>query len=950
MSGWRHGSVGSQIDRATPLPFTFDGRPGSGFAGDTPASALLASGIRVLGRSFKYHRPRGLWGMGNEEPNAIFDVTEDGRTTPNVRATTVMLRRNMALRSVNTAPDAARDRTGMLDLFNRFLPGGFYYKTFMAFGWMRWEPMIRRMAGLGRLDPGHCPPADIPQFNARCDLLVIGAGAAGLAAARAAARNGREVWLVDDAPEPGGSLRWRGGDIDGGDWLEFTRDAIGAITAAGGRILSGTTIWGAFDHGLFAAWERRDGSPDRLWRIRAAETVLATGAVERPLWFANNDLPGILSAEAALHYLSLYGAVAGRRILLATGNDASYPVAAALAQAGCDVTLADVRADTPATPDGVGHLRAARLTHAHGRNSVAGAVVDGRIIETDTILVSGGYTPSVHLHCQAGGKLDWDTGSDSLIPRPGSSALRVAGAVNGSFSLARALAEGHAAGRGTGPAPRAAAGDWQFFPMRPDPDLRGRQWIDPQNDVTLKDIKLAAQEGYRSVEHLKRYTTLGMATDQGRSANFAGLATMAALTGRTIPETGTTTYRPPFSPVPLGVIGGLRRGAVFNAPKRLPLEIAHKARGAMFREYGGWLRPSVYGTDDEAVLAQQEALAARKSVGLYDASPLGKIEVIGPGAAELLDYCGYLRLSTLKPGRARYGFVLGETGIVHDDGVVFRLSENRFVVSASSSHAASVRMILEEARQDVFDPAKSFIHDVTAGFATLTVTGPKSRDLLIAANLPEALYDDAKLPHMSVTETFWNGHSLRVARVSFTGDRSYEVTVPARHAPALYSALEAARQEVSGRWIGMEAVMILRAEKGFILVGKDTDGLTMPHDLGWQASREKRKDEYLGRRSLFTAEARRTDRRQLVGLEIDGVTPLPTGAHLVPLEGQRRSLGFVTSSYFSPILGRPIALALVEGGRNRIGTELGVFHLGKIGRVRICDSCAFDPTWERLHA
>ncbi len=950
MTGWRHDNAGSCIDRDRPVSFTFDGAELAGFTGDTLASALLASGVRVLGRSFKYHRPRGLWGMGGEEPNAIFDITEDGVTTPNIRATTEPLREGMALRSVNTAPDAARDRAGALDMLSRFLPAGFYYKTFMTPGWMRWEPMIRRMAGLGRLDPGHRPPADTPQTNGRCDLLVIGAGPAGLAAARAAARAGREVWLVDEADEIGGSLRWRGGEIDGGDWREFARDTRHAVSAAGGRVLTGTTLWGAFDHGLFAAWERRTGAPDRHWRIRARDTVLAAGAIERPLWFANNDLPGIMSAEAALHYLALHGAVAGRRILLATGNDASYPVAAALAGAGCTVTLADARATTPDPPEGVTVLKDARITRARGRPSVMAAAVGGRRIEADTILVSGGYTPSVHLHCQAGGKLDWNAKADSLVPRPDTSPLHVAGAANGSFGLARALEEGHAAGGGTGPAPQVAAGDWTLGAMRPDPALPGRQWVDPQNDVTLKDVRIAAQEGYRSVEHLKRYTTLGMATDQGRSANFAGLAAMAALTGRSIPETGTTTYRPPFSPVPLGVIAGPRRGDLFNAPRRLSLEALHRAQGAEFREYGGWLRPAAYGRGEEAEHAQAEARAARDTVGIYDASPLGKIEVIGPGAADLLDYCGYVRLSTLEPGRARYGFMLNETGIVHDDGVVFRLAADRFIVSASSSHATSVRMMLEEARQDIFDPRQSYIHDVTAGFVTLTVTGPAARGLLRAAGIPEAVLDDATMPHMSVTETTWNGHALRVARVSFTGDRSYELTVAARHGAALHAALDAARAEVDGRWIGMEAVMILRAEKGFILVGKDTDGLTMPHDLGWTGPRDKRTDEYLGRRALFTPEANRDDRRQLVGLEIAGDTPLPTGAHLVPPEGARRSLGFVTSSYFSPTLDRPVALALLEGGRARIGQEVGVFHMGETALARVCPACALDPKWERLHA
>ncbi|WP_306152446.1 2Fe-2S iron-sulfur cluster-binding protein [Roseovarius sp. MMSF_3281] len=950
MSGWRHDTAGDAIDRNSPRSFSFDGKQLMGFAGDTLASALLASGTQILGRSFKYHRPRGLWGLGGEEPNAIFDVAENGQTTPNTRATTQTLRDGMVLRSVNTAPDVLRDRGAVLDRFNRFLPGGFYYKTFMAFGWMRWEPMIRRMAGLGRLDSGHRPPADGPQVNARCDLLVIGAGAAGLAAARAAAMAGRKVWLVDEAAEPGGSLRWRGGEIDGKDWRDFVREACDAVQAAGGRILTDTTLWGAFDHNLFAAWERRVGASDRHWRIRASDIVLAAGAIERPLWFTNNDLPGVMSAEAALHYLALYGAVAGRNIVLATGNDASYPVAEALARVGCAVTLVDAREKTPPPPEGVKHLPSARLTRAEGKRTVRSVIVNGQRHEADTVLVAGGYTPSVHLHCQAGGKLDWEAGSDSLVPRPGTSKLRVVGAANGTFGLAEALTQGHVAGGGAGTAPQAVTENWQLAAMRPDPALPGRQWIDPQNDVTLKDVKLAGQEGYRSVEHLKRYTTLGMATDQGRNANFAGLAAMSELTGRSIPETGTTTYRPPFAPIPLGVIAGPRRGALFNAPKRLTLEVEHRAKSAEFREYGGWLRPSAYGPGDEAELAQDEARAARETVGIYDASPLGKIEVIGPGAADLLDYCGYVRLSTLKTGRARYGFILGESGIVHDDGVVFRLAEDRFIVSASSSHAASVRMILEEARQDVFDPSRSYIHDVTAGFVTLSVTGPRARDLLRAAELPKDICDDEVMPHMSVRETAWNGHSLRAARVSFTGDRSYELTVPARHGAALHGALDAARDTVSGRWIGMEAVMILRAEKGFILVGKDTDGLTMPHDLGWGGPRDKRTDEYLGRRSLFTPEAKANNRRQLVGLEVDGDTPLPTGAHLVPLHGARRSLGFVTSSYFSPILNRPVALALLENGRAKVGAEVGTFHMGDTCRARVCESCALDPKWERLNA
>ncbi len=383
--------------------------------------------------------------------------------------------------------------------------------------------------------------------------------------------------------------------------------------------------------------------------------------------------------------------------------------------------------------------------------------------------------------------------------------------------------------------------------------------------------------------------------------------------------------------------------------KRLALEETHRALGARLREYGGWLRPSAY-SGNEAEAAQSEALAARKSVGLYDASPLGKIEVLGPGAAELLDFCGYVRMSTLKPGRARYGFVLGEGGVVHDDGVVLRLAEDRFIVSASSSHVGSVRLILEEARQDRFDPSRVFLHDVTANWVTLTVSGPRSREPAARRRHARGSHRRCRpAPHERDRDCNGHGCPLRVARVSFTGDRSYELSVSARHGPALHAALEAAREQIGGCWVGLEALMILRAEKGFILIGKDTDGVTMPHDLGWGAPREKRTDEYFGRRALFTPEARRPDRRQLVGLETDDDTSLPTGAHLVPLARPRRSLGFVTSSYFSPILARPIALAMVEGGQSRMGEELGVFHLGALRPARIAQPCALDPQGDRLN-
>jgi sarcosine oxidase, subunit alpha len=931
MSGWRHGTEGAQINRAKPLSFTFDGMNLTGFEGDTLASALLASGVQILGRSFKYHRPRGLWGMGAEEPNAIIDVVLGAEHWPNCRATTTPLRDGMVLRSVNAAPDAARDRFSLMDRFHRFIPAGFYYKTFMALPWLRYEPVIRRMAGLGRVSPGFEPPADVPQINTVCDLMVIGAGPAGLAAASAGAEAGRSVWLIDDGCALGGSLRWRGGLINGADWRTFRDVTEAAVLANGGRVLKSTTLWGAFDHGLYAAWQKREGTSDVHWRIRAKEVILAAGALERPVWFANNDLPGVMSAEAAFYFLKVHGTVVGRKLLLVTGNDATLPIVEALREIGCEVTLADVR-------------QGAKLTAAKGRHHVTGAVVNGEVISCDAILCSGGYTPTVHLWCQTGGKLDWDSDKDALVPRLNTSAMKVVGAAKASFTLSEALGEGFAAAGGQGAAPNAPAeAQTPSAIIRPDPALTGRQWIDMQNDVTLKDVGIAAREGFTSVEHLKRYTTLGMATDQGRSANFAGLATMAAVTERSIPETGTTTYRPPFEPVPLRVIAGRRRGELFNPPKRLLLESGHRGEGAKFREYGGWMRPSVYGTGPEEELAQIEARVARESVAVFDASPLGKLEVVGPKASELLDFTGYVRMSTLKQGRARYGFMLGENGIVHDDGVVLRLADDRFILSASSSHVDSVRFILEDARQDRLGRKGVAVHDVTQGLVTLTVTGPKADQLLRRAGigLPE-------MAHMSVIETEFEGRFLRIARISFTGDKSYELSVLARHGAALHALLTDVLAHTGGRWIGLEAVMILRAEKGYILVGKDTDGLTMPHDLGWVGPRNKRGDEYIGKRSLFTPEAKAEGRRQLVGLEAEGV-PLVTGAHLVPITGARRSLGFVTSSYMSPNLGRPIALALMEEGRAQIGSEVAVFNDGQVRVARVALPCAYDVGGERLN-
>mgnify|MGYP001243345780 FL=1 len=934
------------------LAFTFDGKALAGRPGDTIASALLAADVRVVGRSFKYHRPRGVWGAGAEEPNALVDVGLGGRAFPNQRATTTPLAEGMAVRSVNAYPSAAADRARLLDRVSAFIPAGFYYKTFMWPHWHRFEPRIRAMAGLGRLDPATQPPADCPIVHAACDVLVVGAGPAGLSAARAAAASGGSVVLVDDQERPGGALLHRFAEIDGRPGRIWAAACVEALRGAGHRVLASATAFGVYDHNLVGVWQRRFGRPDALWQIRAGRIVVAAGAIERPLVFPDNDRPGVMSSEAALVYLRRHALLVGGRIVVATNNDKAYGVARALAEAGAQVTVADTR-DRPAAQlaEGLSVLAGAHVAGVEGRAGVEAVRVGARRIEADCLLVSGGFTPTIHLHAQAKGRLRYEETLAAFLPAGRLPGLVVAGAANGRFSLSGVLADGHAAGGGRGAAARSVTPDESYAiePAWPRPSARARQWIDFQNDVTVKDVELAARENFRSVEHLKRYTTLGMATDQGKTSNMNGLAAMAAITGRSIPETGSTTYRPPFVPVPLPVLAGRRRGELFNPVRRLVLENAHRAAGAVCREYGGWLRPAWYGPGRAEDEIAREARTARETVGILDGSPLGKIEVIGPAAGALVDYNSYQTLSTLKPGRIRYGFMLTEAGVIYDDGVVAKISDDHYVVSCSSGHVAGVAARLEEWRQDRFDPARVFVHNSTPQWATLTATGPRARDLVAMLGLGLSLSDEA-LPHMAFADGRFEGAPARIARVSFTGDRSYEISVPASKAAALHRAMMEAARAIGGSPLGSEALLLLRAEKGYIVAGKDTDGTTMPHDLGVVGPRDRRQDEYVGKRALFTENARSPDRRQLVGLAVEGAVPLPVGAHAVETAaGRRRSIGYVTSSYDSLTLGRPIALALVENGLSRMGETVELVHLGRPARAGIVPACVFDPQGERLN-
>jgi sarcosine oxidase subunit alpha len=944
-------AVGGRIDRSRGLGVSFDGRRLVAHPGDTLASALLANGVQLVGRSFKYHRPRGIVAAGSEEPNALVTVGRGAGATPNTRATVQEAFDGLVAVSQNRWPSLGLDLLAVNDLAAPLIGAGFYYKTFMwpkAFWERVYEPLIRRAAGLGRLS-GERDPDPCEKAFAFCDLLVIGAGPAGLMAALTAGRAGARVILAEEDFVLGGRLnaeRLEVGGRAGADWAAAVAAELAAMPNV--RVMTRTTVTGVYDGGTYGALERvaehvavrPEGAPLHcFWRIAARRAVLCAGALERLVAFPDNDRPGVMLASAARSYLHRW-AVAPQRVAVFTTNDDGWRTAADLAAAGVEVTaLIDPRSGA-AVPEGPWRRFAGgEVIGTRGRQGLREVSVrpDGRVhrLEADCLAVSGGWNPTLHLTSHLGARPVWDDGIAGFVPVAGAvPGLAVAGAAAGTFSTQAALNGGAAAGRAAldvlgflaaavevPEAEDRAVRTTPFWQVKG----RGRAWLDFQNDVTVKDVALAARENFRSVEHMKRYTTLGMASDQGKTGGVAGLAVLAELTGRSPADTGTTTYRPPFVPVPIAALGAGGTGEGFAPQRFTPAHDVIAGLGAPFIEAGQWYRPSWFpaaGETDWRQGCDREVRMVRSSVGVCDVTTLGKIDVQGPGAAAFLDRVYTNTISTLSAGRVRYGIMLREDGFVMDDGTVARLGEGHFIVTTTTAAAGQVMAHLEFCLQCLWPELDVHVVSVTEQWAQTAVAGPRSRELL--NGVLEARLDNEGFPFMACGPVRIGGVEARLFRISFSGEQAYEVAVPSRYGAALFALLVERARELGGGSYGMEALNVLRIEKG-LLTHAELHGRTTADDLGLARMMAKGKD-FIGKASAARPGLRGPEREQLVGLKpVDPAGRLLSGAHVLETNAAftaAEDQGYLTSQCRSPTLGHDIALGFVVNGRARIGDRV----------------------------
>jgi len=996
MAGANRIAGAGRLAPAKTARFTFDGQAFEGLQGDTLASALIANGVHLVARSFKYHRPRGILSAGSEEPNAVVGISRDkARSQPNVRATVQELYDGLTAVSQNRWPSLAFDIGELNNLGSPFFSAGFYYKTFMwpKAAWMKfYEPNIRAAAGLG-VSPTEPDPDHYASIYAHCDVLVVGGGAAGLSAALAAAETGAKVIICDEQSEFGGALQFESGAaLDGAGGFEWSKAGAEKLAAMDNvRILPRTTAFGYYAQNFVGLVERvtdhladpdADLPRERLWQVRAKRVIIATGAIERHMLFSNNDRPGIMLASAARKYLNHYGAAVGRRVGVYTANDSAYYAAIDLKKAGVEIAAIVDWRDAPkgaaideAKGLGIDVLTGHEVTSTGGRLRVSSITVQpksggaARTIELDALITSSGWTPSVHLYSQSRAKVVWDAQSERFVPGDNVQDSVSVGACNGTVDLETAVSEasdaGRAAAKGAGVSSRSRAtkikvsggeswGGNMLGTGLEETGGKGKCFIDFQNDVMAKDVRQAVREGMHSIEHVKRFTTTGMATDQGKTSNMHGLAIAAGALGREIPKVGLTTFRAPFTPVTFGALVNHGRGPLFDVTRRTPMHEWEVEQGAVFEDVGNWKRAWYYprAGEDMHAAVNRECATVRKTVGIFDASTLGKIEVVGPDAAAFMELLYTNPWQKLGVGRCRYGVMLREDGFIYDDGVIGRLAEDRFHVTTTTGGAPRVLNHMEDYLQTEFPQLKVHLTSTSEQWAVIAVQGPKSLDII--APLVEGIdLSDEAFPHMSVREGKICGVPTRLFRMSFTGDRGYEINVPADYGRAVWEAVWAEGEKHDACAYGTETMHVLRAEKGYIIVGQDTDGTVTPHDAGLSWAVGKKKTDFVGIRGLQRPDLVAPGRRQLVGLLTkDPKTVLEEGAQIVADPNQpipMKMIGFVTSSYWSENCGHSIAMALIEDGFNRMGEKLYVPMPDRTIEVEVTGTVFFDKEGGRVN-
>ncbi len=992
---------GRLVNKNKAVSFTFNGKHLQGFEGDTLASALLANDQMLVGRSFKYHRPRGVVASGAEEPNGLVNMGKGGTFEPNQRITTTELFEGLTATSQNHWPSLEFDVGAINAALSRFLPAGFYYKMFMyprPFWKHVYEPFIRQSAGLGKA-PKDRDADTYEHFNVHVDVLVVGGGIAGLAAALAAGERGARVLLVEQTAHWGGRAAVDSPEIDGQPSTEWIKSTVQALEEMDNVDIRARCMGaGVYDHGYALAYERLtdhapeiDGPRHRLWRIRAKQIVTATGAIERPLSFAGNDIPGVLLASAVRDYVVNYGVSIGDRTVVVTNNDDAYRTAIILKQAGLDVpAIVDARAQAAgplidqARELGIRVELGKGIASVKGGKRVTGVGIctqagEGAVLEEiacDCVAMSGCWSPVVHLWSHCGGKLIWDEDQVMFRPDPeraptgdkGQPFVATAGIANGHLFTAEVVGDGWAAGRAAAKAAghkkkggQAPLGhDLEEGPISPiwlmpqgaGQALRAKAWLDFQNDVKVSDVQLAAQEGFESVEHAKRYTTLGMATDQGKLSNINGLAVLSKSLNADIPDVGTTTFRPPYTPISMGAIAGAARGPIFQPVRKTPMSDWHNTNGADNEPVGQWRRPYAYLRPGESVeeAVNREVKNTRENLGLLDASTLGKLIVKGPDAGKFLDMMYTNMMSTLPVGKCRYGLMCSENGFLMDDGVVVRMADDTWLCHTTTGGAERIHAHMEDWLQCEWWDWKVYVANVTEQYAQIAVVGPNARKVL--RKLGGMDVSAEALPFMQWAEGKIGNFDARVFRISFSGELSYEIAVPAGQGQAFWDALMAAGEEFGAMPYGTECLHILRAEKGFIMIGDETDGTVIPQDLNLQWALSKKKEDYLGKRAHTRSHMADPNRWKLVGLETVDGSVLPDGAYAIAdgtnENGQKNTQGRVTSTYYSANLERGIAMGLVRNGPDRMGEVIEFNKVdGTTIAAKIVDPVFYDKDGEK---